>query len=53
MPQIGYKTLRQPDGDWTVVLGTRIVARGFKNRTAALSYIAELMDAHIQKGKKG
>lgn len=46
-----WKTQKQPDGTFNVVKGNRTVMRGFKDRAAALAYIAELMSRYRDRGK--
>lgn len=48
----GYRSVKQPDGTWSVLLGTRVVAKGFWNRMAAQDHIASLMVNYIQGHKE-
>lgn len=50
--QVGWKTEKQPDGTFNVVLSSRTVKKGFKNRASAQAYIAELMTSYQKNRDK-
>lgn len=47
-----WKTEKQPDGTFNVVVGNRTVAKGFENRSKAQAYIAELMTNYKAQKEK-